>query len=195
MHRRHGTHRTGPVQGAGRSSRDDRGAEHRGADVDADPVAVARAICLRLLTDAPRTRHQLAAALRRRDVPAEAAEAVLDRLTDVGLLDDAAFASAWVSSRQSGRGLAPRALGEELRRRGVDRSVVDEALASVEPDSVRATARSLVQRRLPQSAALPYAARMRRLTGMLARKGYPAGLALEVVREALGDAEPDGADG
>ena len=59
-----------------------------------------------MLSVAPRTRTQLAAALRRRGIPADAAEAVLARFTDVGLIDDAAFARAWVESRHHSRGLS-----------------------------------------------------------------------------------------
>lgn len=69
-----------------------------------DPVEQARNICLRLLTGSPRTRKQLADALRKREIPDEAAEEVLARFVDVGLIDDAAFAGAWVESRHHGRG-------------------------------------------------------------------------------------------
>ncbi|RDL08146.1 RecX family protein [Streptomyces sp. HB202] len=69
-----------------------------------DPVEQARNICLRLLTGTPRTRKQLADALRKREIPDEAAEEVLARFEDVGLIDDAAFAGAWVESRHHGPG-------------------------------------------------------------------------------------------
>src|SRR5690348_9385137 len=107
------------VRGRARRSSHGRGGDGGVAPDGDDPVEVARALCLRLLTVAPRTRAQLAAALARRGVPAEAADAVLGRLTDVGLVDDQAFAAAWVSSRHLGRGLGRRALSAELRVRGV----------------------------------------------------------------------------
>ena len=84
----------------------------------------ARLICLRLLTSGPRTRSQLATALRKRRVPDEVADSVLGRFAEVGLIDDAAFARAWVESRHHGRGLARKVLAAELRQRGVsDREV------------------------------------------------------------------------
>jgi regulatory protein len=152
---------------------------------EADPEAVARQICLQLLTTAPRTRAQLATALRRRGVPDEAAAAVLARFAEVGLIDDAMFAKAWVDSRHHGRGLAGRALGAELRQRGVAQDDIQAALRELDPDQELATARELVARRLAATAGMPVPARMRRLTGILARKGYAAGLAYRVVREAL----------
>ena len=149
------------------------------------PEAVARQICLRLLTAAPRTQAQLADALRRRGVPDDAARAVLARFAEVKLIDDAMFARAWVDSRHHGRGLASRALGAELRQRGVPQDDIQAALSELGPEQELATARDLVARRLPGTRGQPTEARIRRLAGMLARKGYPAGLAYRVVREAL----------
>lgn len=164
-----------------------------GAEPAADPVNIARAMCLRLLTDRPRTRSQLADALAARRVPAEAAETVLDRLTAVGLIDDAAFADAWVATRQRGRGLARRALREELRRRGVDRATAETALAQVDQEDEKAAARELVTRRLPGLGGLPPPVQYRRLAGVLGRRGYPAGLAEQVIKEVLG-ASPTSAE-
>jgi regulatory protein len=152
---------------------------------------VARAICLRLLTLQPRTRAELATALARRDVPDDAATAVLSRFAEVGLIDDRVFAAAWVDSRHAGRGLSRRALAAELRRRGVDGEIVGEAVAVVDADAEESAARQLVARRLPSTRRLDQPGRVRRLAGMLARKGYPPGLAMRVVREALAE---DGAD-
>lgn len=150
-----------------------------------DPESVARAICLRALTGAPKTRAQLADLLARREVPEEAADAVLDRFTEVGLIDDAAFARAWVNSRQAGRGLARRVLQAELRAKGVDPEVAAEAAELVDDDDERTAARTLVDRRLGSMTRLDRPTATRRLIGMLARKGYSGGLAAAVVREAL----------
>jgi regulatory protein len=150
-----------------------------------DPESVARTICLRALTGAPKTRRQLADLLAKRGVPEEAAVAVLDRFGEVGLIDDAAFARAWVSSRQAGRGLARRALRAELHAKGVDAELAAEAVALVDDDDEREAARRLVERRLPSMRRLDRATASRRLIGMLARKGYSGGLAAAVVRDAL----------
>jgi regulatory protein len=154
-------------------------------DPPGDPESVARAICLRLLTVQPRTRAELAAALARRKVPEEAAVAVLGRFTEVGLIDDRAFAEAWVGSRHAGRGLARRALAAELRRRGIDGETVGEAVATLDPETEERTARALVARRLPGTRQLEPAVRVRRLVGMLARKGYAPAFAVRVVGEQL----------
>ena len=163
---------------------------------EADPESVARAIVLRRLTMAPRTRAQLADDLKSRDVPDEVADRVLDRFSAVGLVDDEAFAAAWVRSRHTGRGLARRALTHELRHRGVADETVAEAVEAISPDDEWAAARDLVTRRLPASRGLPTEARMRRLAGMLARKGYSGGMSMAVIREALAaEARPGSPNG
>jgi regulatory protein len=150
----------------------------------------ARAICLRLLTDRARTRAELAGALRRRDVPDAVADRVLGRFSEVGLIDDATFAEQWVRSRHRHRGLGRRAIAVELHHKGVDQEVVEEALADVDAESERRMARELIDRRLRTLAVdgpEDRARAGRRLLGMLARKGYPAGVATEVVRAALAE--------
>ncbi|GAA4544275.1 recombination regulator RecX [Streptomyces collinus] len=156
-----------------------------------DPVEQARAICLRLLTGTPRTRKQLADALRKRQIQDDAAEEVLSRFEEVGLINDGAFADAWVESRHHGRGLARRALARELRTKGVDSTVIDEAVSQLDSEQEEATARELVDRKLRSTRGLDRDKRLRRLAGMLARKGYSEGMALRVVRQAL---EEEGED-
>jgi regulatory protein len=141
-------------------------------DRAADPGAAARQICLQMLTAAPRTRAQLASALARRGVPQDAADAVLD-------------------SRHHGRGLSRRALAAELRQRGVPAPEIQSAVGRLDPEQEYATARALVDRRLAATRGLPAPARIRRLTGLLARKGYPAELCYRVVRAALAEQPPD----
>ncbi|HET8657532.1 MAG TPA: RecX family transcriptional regulator [Micromonosporaceae bacterium] len=145
----------------------------------------ARQICLDLLADRPRTRAELAAALRQKGIADDVAAEVLGRYEEVGIVDDAAFARAWVASRHHSRGLARRALAGELRRRGVDSGTVGEALTEIDGTTEEETARQLAARRLRSLPAGDPAGLLRRLVGMLARKGYPPGLAYRVVQEAL----------
>ncbi|MFF7655219.1 recombination regulator RecX [Streptomyces sp. NPDC007983] len=173
-----------PDRGAPSSSRAEQG-------TPLGPEEQARAICLRLLTGTPRTRKQLADALHARGIPDEAAQEVLSRFEDVGLIDDAAFAGAWVESRHHSRGLARRALARELRTKGVDSAVIADAVEQLDADQEEQTARELVERKLRTTRGLDRDKRLRRLAGMLARKGYPEGLALRVVRRAL---EEEGED-
>jgi regulatory protein len=156
---------------------------------EADHEAVARKILLDQLTGQARSRAELAGKLARKQVPAEVASRLLDRFEEVGLIDDAAFARDWVQSRQAGKGLARRALAAELRRKGVAQDVIGAAVETVEPDDEMEAARLLVRRKLPSLQRYEQVTVVRRLTGMLARKGYSSGVAFQVVREEIAGAE------
>lgn len=157
---------------------------------DADPEAIARTICLRLLTVRARTRVELATALSVRNVPEVAARSVLDRLTSAGLINDRAFADDFVESRHRARGLAARELSRQLRSKGVDAAIVAEAVAELDPGRERAMARGLVERKLPSMIGLDRQVQTRRLAGLLARKGYSPEIAFQVVREVIYDQVP-----
>jgi regulatory protein len=150
------------------------------------PAAEAQRICLKLLTTRPRSRVELADALCRRGIPEEVGDAVLDRLGEVGLVNDAAFAESAVYSSHHHHGLGRRALSAELRRKGVPEEIVCEAVATVGLEDEERRARELVRRKLRSSTVRDPSALARRLTAMLARKGYSEGLVLRVVRDELG---------
>lgn len=158
---------------------------------EADPEQVARTILLRRLTAAPRTRADLRGDLLTRGIPEDVADRVLDRFIEVGLIDDAAFASMWVESRQRTRGAARSVLRQELRRKGVSADLAEVAVSSVSAEAERERAVELVRVKARGLGRLEPDARMRRLVGMLQRRGYSAGLAYSVVREVMGDAPED----
>jgi regulatory protein len=152
---------------------------------DADPESVARKILLDQLTGQARSRKELSDKLASRNVPDEIATRLLDRFEEVGLVDDEAFARLWVQSRQPSKGLARRALAQELRRKGVDDEVAREVLDEVDPADEEAAARALVRKKLRSLTRVDDATATRRLVGMLARKGYGSGMSFAVVRDEL----------
>ncbi len=152
---------------------------------DADAEEVARKILLDQLTGQARSRAELATKLAKRQVPEDVAERLLTRFEEVGLIDDGAFARAWVESRQPGKGLGRRALAQELRRKGIDDEVAREALEEIEPEDEEEAARALVRRKLRSLRQVDRATATRRLTGMLARKGHSGEVVWRVVREEL----------
>ena len=152
---------------------------------EADPEQSARNIVLRSLTRAPRTRGQLADLLAERGIPDEIAIRVLDRMTEVGLINDEQFAEMYVRSRRATRGIAPRVLAQELRLKGIDPDTAEAALRDITPEDDRVLASDLVARKLASTASLAPEKRTQRLVSMLVRKGFPVGLAYEVVREAI----------
>lgn len=164
--------------------------EDRAAAVpEADPEAVARKILLDQLTGAARSRAELAKKLEAKEVPQEIATRLLDRFTEVGLIDDQAFAESWVLGRQRAKGLAPRALSMELRRKGIDDAVAKDALDLIDEESQIEAARALVRKKIRSLRRVDRTTATRRLVGLLARKGYGGSIAYGVVKEELDGAE------
>ena len=144
-------------------------------------------MCLRLLTVRARTRAELAGQLAKRGFPDEAADAVLNRLEAVGLIDDEDFTEQWVRSRQANAGKGKRALAAELRTKGVAEELIAGVLDGIDAGAERSRAEQLVERRLRREVLGdgddPKV--MRRLVGMLARRGYSQSMAVAVVAEAV----------
>ena len=91
--------------------------------------------------------------MARKDVPDSVAEKVLDRFTEVGLIDDAEFARMLVRTRHAERGLSRRAIAVELRRKGIDDELAGAALEEVDSDDEEAAARALVRRKLAATSS------------------------------------------
>lgn len=170
-----------------------RGDAEPGRDLgpDADPDSVAREIVLRKLTAQARSRSELAKSLAERDVPEETAAKVLDRMEEVGLVDDGAFAESWVRNRQERRYLSKSALRQELVRKGVRRDDIDNALEQVDPDDEHAAATALAVKKLRGMSGLEREVKYRRLAGALGRRGFSPGLTSRVIAEVLGDPAAD----
>ena len=145
----------------------------------------ARDLCLRLLTVRARTRAELETRLTDKGFPAEVSAKVLDRLVEVGLLDDAAFAQEWVRTRRANAGKGKRALAAELRNKGVDADVIAETLDSVDAGEWRVRAEELVAAKLRRENLDDEVKVTRRLVGLLARRGYNQGMAFDVVKTQL----------
>jgi regulatory protein len=189
------TRRRGRSRGFGRPAPGDGTAPRDGGTpapvAPVDPVGKAREICLNLLTTRPRTRAELRTKLLERDIEPAVADSVLGRLNEVGLVDDAAFAEQWVRSRHTYQGLARRALNAELRRKGVADELAAAAVSAVDSEAEEERARELVRKRMRSLDSAPELTAIRRLVGMLARKGYSEGMAYRVVRDELSRAGAD----
>lgn len=135
-------------------------------------------------------------------------ETVLDRLTELDLVNDRDFAHQWVQSRHTYSGRGKQALRTELRTKGIDPVLAAEALDEIEPEDERERARELVARKLRSPALLAKMAAtddpreyraerdkvVRKLVSMLARRGFGQGMAFAVVKDEL-EAHGDDTEG
>jgi regulatory protein len=152
-----------------------------------DPRVLARAIVLRRLSAAARSRADLAAALSRRGIPDDVAAEVLDEFEGVGLIDDAALADSLAESGVRHRGLQGSALRVALRRRGIPDDLARTAVGHCDSQVAAMTARRLVERRLAGLSRLDDAAATRRLVGFLVRRGHSPSAAHRIVTQVIQD--------
>ncbi|MGW4067696.1 recombination regulator RecX [Nocardia grenadensis] len=180
-------------------SPDDLRIDRCAGDAAQDGIEQAKEAALRLLAVRARSRAELAQRLSAKGYPLEVIERVLDRLAEVGLIDDADFARQWVRQRHGFSGKGRRALEQELRRKGVSQEDSAAALDTVTADDEYERATELVRRKLRSlPAGLDREKAIRRLVGMLARRGYGHSVSYAVVKaeyESAGfgdeDALPD----
>ena len=171
------------------------GRTRRGEDRPAPDAAAAMEIAAHFLGTRPRTRWELDRRLRRAGASAEVIEATLNRLTELGYVDDVAFARYWQEQRDRHAPRGRRLVAAELRQRGVtrealdvleedlERSPSDEILPQTEPERARiALERHLRGRPVPTEARA-----LQRLGMFLMRRGFDA----ETVRNTLRHAGAD----
>ena len=152
----------------------------------------ARELALRILTAAPKSRAQLAQRLTANGVDESITERLLDRFEQVGLLDDAELAAMIVRTRFAEKKQSRRAIAQELKRKGISGPVAEAALDQLDDDDESRAALELARGRLRRTVGLATEVRIRRALGALGRKGYPPGVAMASIRQALaeeGDAD------
>jgi regulatory protein len=145
-----------------------------------DEVSRATNQAVRLLAFRPRSRSELQTRLRRKGFNSEAISAAIERMAELGYVDDADFASYWVENRQQHRPRGRRLLEQELRSKGVPQDVVHQAIDEAEIDEF-SQARELATKRAERLRGLDRETWRRRMAGFLQRRGY----GWDVVRQVL----------
>jgi len=142
----------------------------------------ARNVLLFQLSRSMKTKWQLAQILEKREIPAEIASSLLDRFEEVQLIDDAVFAAAYVRSRVE-KGKSSRIIGRELQQKGVDRSIVEEAISGISRDDEEKMVLELGRARWDRLVDVPPDARYRRVSGFLMRRGFSSSMVSSALRE------------
>ena len=167
---------------AGRSSSRKRPAPSAGTAVDT---------ALRLLARRAHSRAEMRQKLARRGYEEDEVGSAMARLTEIGYLDDAAFARGLVRHRSATRGSL--AVSAELAAKGIDRRGTAEALAELDPESQLASATRLAERMCPRGQEIGYREMLDRVGVKLLRRGFPSGIVRAACRAVL--AERQGGQG
>jgi regulatory protein len=163
--------------------------EEKSKEIEAADAA--KQVLLRRLSHAPRTRKELAKDLKDKDISDEVANVALDRFEEVGLINDQALASNYVSSQHERKGLGKNALRQQLRAKGVSDDVAQEAISQISDDQEFQAAFALACKKIRSLQKDDAKTQLRKIVGVLARKGYSSNLAFRVAKEVITDL-PDG---
>ena len=163
--------------------------EEKNKEIEAADAA--KQVLLRRLSHAPRTRKELAKDLKDKDISDEVANVALDRFEEVGLINDQALASNYVSNQHERKGLGKNALRQQLRAKGVSDDVALEAISQISDDQEFQAAFALACKKIRSLQKDDAKTQLRKIVGVLARKGYSSNLAFRVAKEVITDL-PDG---
>jgi len=141
----------------------------------------------------PRSRKELEITLAKRKIDADVANEVLDRFVEINVINDADFAELLVRSRCNTKKVSRSIMRQQLRQKGVDQEIIEEALLAVTDDDELRMATELVEKKSRAMNQLDPQVRKRRLFGLLARKGYGTAIALKVINDLEAD-DFDGAE-
>jgi regulatory protein len=163
--------------------------EEKNKEIEAADAA--KQVLLRRLSHAPRTRKELAKDLKDKDISDEVANVALDRFEEVGLINDQALASNYVSSQHERKGLGKNALSQQLRAKGISDDMALEAISQISDDQEFQAAFALACKKIRSLQRDDAKTQLRKIVGVLARKGYSSNLAFRVAKEVISDL-PDG---
>ncbi len=156
--------------------------------IAAEQALGANVAALNYLGYKPRTEHEVRQKLLRSGYPEAIAEQTVDRLRDLGYLDDAAYAHTFAQQRFQGKGYGPRRIQNDLRKRGVAAATIDAVLAALETEEdLLSGAREQAEKRWARLVRTETDDRKRRkkLGDFLMRRGY----GYDVVRQVTDELE------
>ncbi len=156
--------------------------------VSLDQREKAREIAFRYLSYRPRTVKEIADKLKGKGMPAETIAAVIEDLKGLKLLDDRAFARSWIAERLAHRPGGKRLLHRELRQKGVDVELIEEAIDELYPQELE-VARELLRKRIARFRGLEPQKLKTRVWGLLLRRGFSSQTAQECMEEFLNISE------
>lgn len=160
-----------------------------------DAIDRAVATAMRALEQRIQTNRELRIRLQRKGFEAETIDAALERLTDYGYLNDERFAELWIENRLEYRPRGKRMLEQELRQKGIDRQTIDDTIGALDIDD-QSAALAVARKRLRNFETLPIDEQKKKLTGVLARRGFDYGTIRSTLETVFGESidEPEMGD-
>lgn len=153
---------------------------------DIEQLSAAKNTILNILSMIPKTRKQLFDRLLEKGYREDISTAALDRLEEVGVVDDLAFAKLYASSRHSNMGLAPYAIKRELSQKGIPEEMIESVLEDFEDEEVEETALRLARSKAKLVKGATHE-KVKKVASTIARKGYSSAIAFKVAKLAVSE--------
>lgn len=130
----------------------------------------------------PRSELEVKDYLRQKGCQPQVNDTVVAKLRSLNYLDDLSFAQIWARSRLESRGYGPRRVEQELRRKGIAASMIQEAMRpSLQHTSEQESARKILTKRFG-AASLEDIKVQRRAVALLQRRGFSSKVIYELLR-------------
>ena len=152
-----------------------------------DQNQIAKQVLLRRLSNAPRTRKELAQDLKKKNIEEDVAQVALDRFEELGLISDQTFSENFVSATHQRRKLGKKALKQQLRSKGVSDEIANQAISQISDEDEFKAALTLALKKIRSIQHDDPQSQIRKIVGLLARKGYSANLSFQVAKEVIND--------
>ncbi|MFM1826465.1 MAG: hypothetical protein RLZZ37_1100 [Actinomycetota bacterium] len=152
-----------------------------------DQNQIAKQVLLRRLSNAPRTRKELAQDLKKKKIEEDIAQNALDRFEELGLINDQTYSENFVSTTHQRRKLGKKALKQQLRSKGVSEEIASQAVSQISEDEEFSAALALALKKIRSIQNDDPQTQIRKIVGLLARKGYSSSLSFQVAKEVIKD--------
>jgi regulatory protein len=153
-----------------------------------DTVEKAKDNAYRLISLRPRSIAEIQQSLNKKGYDPDVIEQVIDRLVELDFLNDASFAQYWVEQRDTFKPRSHMALRQELQQKGIDRSIIDEALTASDET---AAARAAAEKKARQLTRYPEDEFKKKLGQFLQRRGFRYALIKEIMDELWQEIETE----
>ncbi|MFH1062380.1 MAG: regulatory protein RecX [Candidatus Omnitrophota bacterium] len=149
----------------------------------------AKISAFRLLKFRIRSKSEMETRLKQKKFSLSVIREVLDFLSDLGYLDDLAFCRSWIINRRQLKPRSKRLIAYELRQKGVDANIIEQAFGLIENNSDADIAQDLAIRKYEKLKLFPPEVAQRRLISYLERRGFSSGLAVNIVKGLINNDE------
>jgi regulatory protein len=152
-----------------------------------DQNQIAKQVLLRRLSNAPRTRKELAQDLKKKKIEEDIAKQALDRFEELGLINDQTYSENFVANTHERRKLGKKALKQQLRSKGVSEETANQAVLQISDEDEFKSALALALKKIRSIQNDDPQTQIRKIVSLLARKGYSSSLSFQVAKEVIND--------